>query len=343
MPLAPEQLLQHAVEAGTLDEQKGRAALAVYTKLQEMGAEFGFDDFLVERGLLTRMAVDAFNADCGESYSAVDTLGDFELVELLGEGEYGAVFKALQKTLGRDVAVKVLNTEIAQDEAAVERFLREARAVAKLNHPNVVGGYSAGSDQGLHYFAMELLEGGSARDAMAENGSLSERRALEIVREAALGLQGAHAAGILHRDVKPGNILLTHDGVAKLTDLGIAQTVHATADGGTFWGSPPYVAPEIVRGTAANDARSDIYSLGATLYELLARRAAVPGRHARRNPAQAFGRTAAGHPPGAAGFERENNDAAPAHAGERTERPGAQRRGCGQRNRSDFSGSKKQA
>ncbi len=270
MPLEPEQLLQRAVEAGALDQQKGQAAVAVYTRLLEMGAEFSFGDFLVERGLLARMAVEAFEADSGQTFSAIDTLGDYQLIELLGEGESGAVFKAVQKMLNREVAVKVLNTELAQDAATVERFLREARAVAKLSHPNVVHGYSAGTEQGLHYFAMELLDGGSASDLMEQaGGRLSEMRALEIAGQAAEGLKAAHAHGILHRDVKPDNILLSSEGVAKLTDLGIAQVAHAAADGGTFWGSPPYVAPETVRGGDANDPRSDIYSLGATLFELL--------------------------------------------------------------------------
>ena len=270
MALEPEQLLERAIEAGALDEQKGRAALAVYARLQDMGAEFTFGDFLVERGLMPRMAVDALDAGTDETFEGVDTLGDFQLVELLGEGENGAVFKALQISLERDVAVKVLNMEIAQDEAAVERFLREARAVAKLNHPNVVHGYAAGSEHGLHYFAMELLQGGSARELMeTDGGRLSERRALEIVAQAAEGLKAAHAHGIIHRDVKPDNILLSEEGIAKLTDLGIAQVQYAKADGGMFWGSPPYVAPETVRGSSNNDPRSDIYSLGVTLFELL--------------------------------------------------------------------------
>ncbi|MEI6236835.1 MAG: protein kinase, partial [Planctomycetota bacterium] len=240
-------------------------------RLRDMGAEFSFGDFLVERGMLPQMAVTAFESESGESFGTVDTLGDFQLIELLGEGENGAVYRATQLSLDRDVAVKILNTEIAQDPAAVEHFLSEAYAVARINHPNVVQIYSRGTEHGLHYFAMELLEGGSARDliADAEDGRLTERRALEITAQAAEGLKAAHANGILHRDVKPDNILLSKMGVAKITDLGIAQVVHATADGGTFWGSPPYVAPETVRGTSPNDPRSDIYSLGATLFELL--------------------------------------------------------------------------
>ena len=270
MPLEPEELLQRAVDAGALDEQKGQAAVAVYARLLEMGAEFSFGDFLVERGLLARMAVDAFEADSGQTFTAIDTLGDYQLIELLGEGESGAVFKAVQSLINREVAVKVLNTEIAQDPVAVERFLREARAVAKLNHPNVVHGYSAGTEQGLHYFAMELLDGGSARDLMeAAGGRLSEMRALEITLQAAEGLKAAHACGILHRDIKPDNILLSSEGVAKLTDLGIAQIAHSASEGGTFWGSPAYVAPETIRGGDAGDPRCDIYSLGATLFEML--------------------------------------------------------------------------
>lgn len=271
MPVEPEELLRKAVSSGSLDETKGRAALVVYTRLQGMGATFSFGDFLVQRGLLTQMAVDAFE-DSEDEFSTVDTLGDFELLELLGEGENGAVYRAMQKSLSREVAVKILNTELARDESAVERFLSEARAVARLNHPHVVQGISAGTEHGLHYFAMELLDGGSTRDAMEANGgSLSERQALEWIRQTALGLDAAHTAGILHRDIKPDNILLTKSGTAKLTDLGIAQVGqgYEGIEGGVFWGSPPYCAPEIITGTAQNDARCDIYSLGATLFEML--------------------------------------------------------------------------
>src|SRR4029077_15724661 len=110
MALEHEQLLQHAINAKALDEQQGRAALTVYSKLQQMGATFSFGDFLVSRGMLARMAVDTIEADTGEPLQSVDTLGDFELTEHLGEGASGAVFKALQKSLNREVAVKILNT-----------------------------------------------------------------------------------------------------------------------------------------------------------------------------------------------------------------------------------------
>lgn len=276
MALETEALfLRKAVRAGVLDVDKGTAALYVYSQLQQMGAKFSFGQFLVERGLLSNIALNALEGATGTELKKVDTVGDFQLIELIGEGQNGAVFRALQKSLGRDVALKILSADISADPEALQRFEREARATAKLNHPNVVQGIDVGCDQGLHYFAMELVDGGSAKKLLeSSEGALEESTALRIILEAALGLKAAHAAGLLHRDLKPDNILLTQDGHAKLADLGISQNVHAKAGqpGADFWASPPYVAPEVIQGTAENDPRSDIYSLGATLFEFLAGR-----------------------------------------------------------------------
>jgi len=267
--------LRRAVRAGVLDVDKGTAALYVYSQLKQMGAQFTFGQFLVERGLLSNIALSALEGGSQTQLKKVDTVGDFQLIELIGEGQNGAVFRALQKSLNRHVALKILNSAISNDPAALEQFQREARATAKLNHPNVVQGIDVGSDQGLHYFAMELIDGGSARTLLdSADGMLEENGCLNIIRDAAEGLKAAHAAGLLHRDLKPDNILLTQEGEAKLADLGISQKLGkaSTEPGGEFWASPPYVAPEVIQGVADGDPRSDIYSLGATLFELLAGR-----------------------------------------------------------------------
>ena len=269
------QFLRRAVRAKVLDADKGTAALYIFSQLQKMGATLSFGQLLVERGLLSSMALAALESGSEQGVKAVSTVGDYELLEMVGEGQNGAVFRARQISLDRIVALKILNAALAADEETLAHFEHEARATARLNHPNVVAGIDVGCDQGLHYFAMELVDGGTSRALMERSGGkLRETHALEVVRQAAEGLKAAHAAGILHRDLKPDNILLTKEGQVKLADLGISQfTVTGQAHDGSrdFWASPPYVAPEVIEGLP-DDKRSDVYSLGATLFELLAGR-----------------------------------------------------------------------
>ncbi|MCY3021576.1 MAG: serine/threonine-protein kinase [Planctomycetota bacterium] len=283
MALEKEALfLKKAVHTGVLDADKGTAALYVYSQLVRMGAQFSFGQFLVERGLLSSMALQALEAYSGRKIKAVSQLGDFELIELIGEGLNGVVYRAVQLSLDRLVAVKVLNADVVANPESLQRFENEARATARLNHPNIVQGIDVGEDKGLHYFAMELVDGGSARTLLlSSGGKLDEHTALEITRQAAEGLKAAHAIGLMHRDLKPDNILLAPDGVAKLADLGISQPITARSgagqSGGFFWASPPYVAPEIILGQSENNPASDIYSLGATLFELLTGRPPYTG------------------------------------------------------------------
>lgn len=308
MALEQEALfLQKAVRTKLLEPEVGTNALFVYSELKKRGAQFSFGDFLVERGLLTTMALSALEDESGRGVQTVSRLGDYELDELIGEGPNGVVYRARQVMIDRLVAVKILNAGLATDPEALERFKHEARATGRLNHPNVVRGIDVASDQGLHYFVMELVEGGSARKLMLEaGGKLDETTTLTILRQAAEGLRAVHAAGLVHRDLKPDNILLTPEGQAKLVDLGISQIAPRAAmpppapaapaapvgrsgrprveaqpgqtdgaqepGGGEFWASAPYAAPEVILGVAEDDPRADIYSLGATFFELLAGR-----------------------------------------------------------------------
>lgn len=196
-------------------------------------------------------------------------LGQFLLVEQLGVGGMGAVYRAMDATLGRFVAIKVMKAEMGEDPALVESFLREARAAAALNHPNIVQIYSCGQEQGQPYIVMELVSGGRLDLMMADGKKVPEVRLLEISMDVADGLKAANEAGLVHGDIKPANILLDNKGRARITDFGLAMFVNRQQEQGGVWGTPYYISPERARGGKA-DHRSDIYSLGATMFHALA-------------------------------------------------------------------------
>ena len=209
-------------------------------------------------------------------------LGPYEILAPLGAGGMGEVYRARDTRLGRDVALKVLPAELANDASRRQRFELEARAVAALNHPNIVAIHDVGADGGVSYIITELVDGGPLR-----GGKLGLRKTLDIAVQIANGLAAAHAAGITHRDLKPDNILLTRDGRVKILDFGLAkvraaqthagtETVTAHTEPGVVMGTVGYMSPEQVRGQEA-DYRSDIFSFGVILYEMLAAKRAFQG------------------------------------------------------------------
>ena len=217
-------------------------------------------------------------------------IGGFEILYKIGQGGMGTVFKARQVSVDRIVALKVLPQKLAKNKRFVTRFLREAQSAAQLSHPNVVHAIDVGNADGYYYFAMEYIEGRNLGDLRKSKGKLSERRALEIARDVARALDCAHQAGLIHRDVKPDNVLITPDGTAKLADLGLArQTDPGDASvtiAGTAIGTPYYISPEQVRGDLDLDGRTDIYSLGAMLYHLLVGKPPYAGNTAPETMAQ---------------------------------------------------------
>lgn len=201
-------------------------------------------------------------------------LGNYELLSCIGRGAWGAVFRARHRTLDQTLAVKVLDSSRWESGAFLERFLQEAKAAGQLNHPNIVRATDAGEDRGFHYLVMEYIHGMDAAKLLRQTGRLAIGDACEIVRQAAAALDFAHHRGWVHRDVKPSNLLITPDGAVKLLDLGIAgrrdegqsdrPPAHAPL------GTAEYMAPEQWSNFAAVDARADVYSLGCTLFKLLA-------------------------------------------------------------------------
>ncbi|MCK5114189.1 MAG: serine/threonine protein kinase [Phycisphaerae bacterium] len=197
----------------------------------------------------------------------------YQILEKLGAGAMAVVFKAKQLSLNRMVAIKVLPKKLSADKEYVERFYAEGEAAAKLNHTNIVQAFDVGEAQGYHYFVMEYVEGKTVYDELAAGKIYSENEALDITIQIARALQHAHDQGLIHRDVKPKNIMLTEGGVAKLMDMGLARVADDSAaiaaEAGRLFGTPYYISPEQIIGKATVDFSCDIYGLGATLYHMV--------------------------------------------------------------------------
>ncbi|MBL8794249.1 MAG: tetratricopeptide repeat protein [Planctomycetia bacterium] len=228
---------------------------------------------LLQRGWLTTLQINRLFQGRGGDLA----LGSYTLLEVLGEGGMGAVYKARHRRLDRTDAVKVIRKEFLANPNAVQRFQREAKAAARLSHPNVITVYDAGEAGDVHFLAMEFVPGTDLSRLVKQQGPLPAAVACEYIRQAALGLAHVHARGLIHRDIKPSNLLLTADGATiKLLDLGLARSMGLGAEEagltetGSVVGTADYIAPEQARNSHQVDIRADLYSLGCTLYFLLA-------------------------------------------------------------------------
>src|SRR5690606_31530920 len=202
-------------------------------------------------------------------------LGHYEIIAELGRGGMGVVHKALDPALGRVVAIKELAPALADDPALVERFLREARSMAALSDPHIVGIHFIGQENGRPFFVMEFVEGESLGSMLRRLGKLPVADTLKILHQTALGLATAHERGVIHRDIKPGNILVDVKGRVRIADFGIALPANDPAQKltgtGEFIGTPGYTSPEVCKGLPI-DARSDLFSLGVVMFEMLSGR-----------------------------------------------------------------------
>jgi hypothetical protein len=229
------------------------------------------------------MSHDASPPDLALTTDARVLAGRYRLLEKIGQGGMGAVFRAHDTQLGRTVAVKLLPAGKLADGEAVARFQREARALARLSHANIIQAHDSGQDGVDHFLVMEFVEGHSLARELAEKGRLAPTRAADYAHQAALALHHAHRHGLVHRDVKPSNLLVSPDGRVKLLDLGLARFLQDQVGDGTLTregaglGTPDYAAPEQFRDAHRADVRADIYSLGCTLYHLVAGRVPFPG------------------------------------------------------------------
>ncbi|MDP9406152.1 MAG: protein kinase, partial [Actinomycetota bacterium] len=215
--------------------------------------------------------------------------GRYELTERIASGGMAAVWRGYDPVLARTVAVKLLHGHLAADAAFRERFRREAIAAAKLTHPHVVNLYDTGTDGDRVYLVMEFVDGATLRDVVADLGTLSVGQAADIGEKVARALDYAHERGLVHRDVKPANILIGDDGAVKVADFGIAKAEEAGGDltkTGMVLGTAAYVAPEQITGGAPVDGRADQYALGCVLYEALTGRPPFKGDSAVATAAQ---------------------------------------------------------
>ena len=239
-------------------------------------------DLLVNGGFVTERQLARLREEFEDNRST-QSLPGYKIRRKLGAGAMATVFLAKQISLDRHVAIKVLPQKFSANGKFIERFYKEGRAAAKLNHPNIVSAYDVGKAGDHHYFVMEYVDGPTLYDRIVKEKRLPEKDAIEIVRQVALALQHAHERGFVHRDIKPKNIMMTTQGVVKLADLGLARAVSdkeaAQAEAGRAYGTPYYISPEQVRGEVTIGPQADIYGLGATFYHMVTGKVPFEGKN----------------------------------------------------------------
>ena len=274
------QLLMTALRESNVVEPAAWAALTAFVEANRPAPPALVRE-IRRRGVLTDFQIKEVSRGRGKEL----TLGPYTLLDLLGEGGMGRVFKAHHNRLGRDVALKVIRKEKLTKPTVVQRFHQEIRAAAQLSHPNVILAFDADESDGVHYYAMEYAEGQDLTKVVTKSGPIPVPLACDYVRQAAIGLQHAYERGLVHRDVKPSNLLLTPKGQVKVLDLGLAMLNEHVGGGGAkrvtqeglVLGTPDFLAPEQAQNPLGVDIRADVYALGATLYFLLTGRVPYDG------------------------------------------------------------------
>ena len=269
----PKRIGQMAVERGLMTAQDLQDALAEHHKRLAAGSRVPFGELLIDLECISRRQLRRLLTAQGTApRSPRQIIPGYELIKKLGEGGMGTTYLARQVSLKRLVAIKVLRREYSGDEQFVHRFRREARLAAELDHPNIAQAIDVGQTRGWHYMVMEYVEGRIASDLIPPGGVMEPKLALRITLQVARALEAGYRRGIIHRDIKPDNILITEEGVAKLCDFGLAKKLGGSShltQSGVAVGTPHYCSPEQAQGHKDVDIRSDIYSLGATLYHLV--------------------------------------------------------------------------
>jgi len=271
---------EHVIRSKVVSAEQVEEARRSQAAAASIGIEISLAEALVRMQALTtsQRAVIEQRIASAQPSGGIHQLGPYRLLRRIGAGAMGVVYLAEDTMAQRQVALKVLARELASDPTFLERFHREAVASGRLNHANLITAFNFGEDRGWRYYVMEYCPGEAAEQLLEHRGRLFWPQALRIVRDVAQGLHYAHQQGIIHRDVKPGNIMVTPEGVARLLDMGLSKyQVEKDEKTGRTVGTPHYISPEQARGAPTLDGRADIYSLGATLFHLLTGRPPYPG------------------------------------------------------------------
>jgi eukaryotic-like serine/threonine-protein kinase len=268
-----------AIAHKVLSREQVEAAQAILQQeILEGKPKRDLEDVLLERGMLKAESVwavyKARERLTRDAQSRGQRIGGHEILGKLGEGGLGVVYKARQLSMGRIVALKLLHEKWANDDEFRKRFLVEARLVGRLSHQNLIQVFDVGRYKNTLYYAMEFVDGETVEDMIERDGKIPLPEAIEIMFQIARALQYLHSKGIVHRDVKPGNVMVTRGGVAKLGDFGFVKSSldSVLSTEGEVLGTPDYISPEAAMGEKDLDFRSDLYSLGATLYHVLSGR-----------------------------------------------------------------------
>jgi len=259
-----------ALKKQLVNREQVDECLDIQKKLKDMGISRTLGAVMHDKKYLTMVEIKEILREMTgtKDWNAIE---GYEILGKLGKGGMGAVYKARHQKLNKIVALKVLPPELASDQEYLDRFQREARAAAKLNHVNIVQALDVGESYGYHYFVMEYADGKTVKDLIEDKGTVDEADAIDIVEQIASALAHAAKNDLVHRDIKPSNIIVTPEGVAKLLDLGLAKSIsedQAITQTGVIMGTPFYLSPEQARSEDL-DPRSDIYSLGVTLFHML--------------------------------------------------------------------------
>ncbi len=284
IPIVDDNALEkHILLRGFVTKKNVQEARQIQEKMRSEGQEITLGEVLLNRNHLTITQLKRSKAEIdGEDDEPYPEIKGYEIIKKIRKGGMGTVYKARQLSMDRVVALKILAKELTDDETYVKRFLIEAKAVGKLNHENIVAGYDAGSHNGIYFFAMEYINGETILEIMRREKILSVPFSLNVAYQTSKALEHATKHRIIHRDIKPGNIMINHNGVIKLCDLGFAKisSIDLLTKKGTTLGTPYYMSPEQCRGLPDIDIRSDIYSLGATLFHMMVGKVPFSGKTA---------------------------------------------------------------
>ncbi len=260
------------VEQGLATSDEVKHCLELRRQSDEDESNRSLMALLVERDYVTKRQLTRLR-EILEAERQGQKIPGYKILGELGAGAMAKVYKAKQLSLNREVAIKILPKKYSQNAQFIERFYAEGRAAAQLNHPNIVQAFDVGNTGDTYFFVMEYVAGRTVHDDIQEHKRYPEKEAVNIIIQVAEALEHAHAKGLIHRDVKPKNVMITREGVVKLADMGLARAVTdleaAEAEKGKAFGTPYYISPEQIRGEMNIGPPADIYSLGATLYHMV--------------------------------------------------------------------------